>query len=226
VGERVVDSCSVEQSLPYFLRKDCSQSTQPGLFLRRNQPLLPVEEALLCSKTWNAREQGARGDGLFKCSEDWKPRFKSALPPDTIPLDAVGFAIPCQRPLYTQATGPRKRVCLVLDPRAQEVRMAGSLTDAAVTRRWEVCKMQPRVPYMEPILEITETLSESAPGESDQPRSPTEDYHSAKYALLQTGTEGENSVADSTKDNLACVNVLGLVTVTVNQGENSVQDNL
>ena len=102
--------------------------------------------------------------------------------------------------------------------------MAGSLTDAAVTRRWEVRKMQPRAPYMEPILEITETLSESAPGESDQPRSPTEDYHSAKYVLLQTGTEEINSVADSTKDNLACVNVLGLVTVTVNQGENSVSD--
>jgi len=100
--------------------------------------------------------------------------------------------------------------------------MAASSTDAAVTGRWEVRKMQPRAPYMEPILEIAETLS--APGESDQPRSPTEDYHSAKYVLLQTGTEEINSVADSTKDNLSCVNVLGPVTVTVNQGENSVSD--
>jgi len=82
--------------------------------------------------------------------------------------------------------------------------------------------MQPLAPYMEPILEIAETLS--APVESDQPRSPTEDYHSAKFALLQIGTEGENSVADSTKDNLSCVNVLGPVTATINQGEDSVSD--
>ena len=82
--------------------------------------------------------------------------------------------------------------------------------------------MQPRAPYMEPILEIAETLS--APVESDQPRSPTEDYHSAKFALLQTGTEGGNSVADSTKDSLSCVNVLGPVIATVNQGENFVSD--
>jgi len=112
-------------------------------------------------------EQGARGDGLFKCPEGWKPGFKSAPPPYTIPLDAVGFAIPCWRPLYTQATGPRKHVCLVLDPPAQEVGIAGSSTEAAVTGRWEVRKMQPRAPYIEPILEIAETLS--APMELDQP---------------------------------------------------------
>ena len=62
------------------------------------------------------------------------------------------------------------------------------------------------------------------PGNQPNLGSPTEDYHSAKYALLQTGTKGENSVADPTKDNLSCVNVLGPVTVTVNQGENYVSD--
>ena len=154
-GAPVVEPHPVIQPLSRTLSdKDCVQSTvsAPALFLRRNKPYLPAEDAQL-ARDWGSFAGAVRGHALLKCRDGWTPGSDHARPPHLILPGEQGFAVPRVLPALVPDSGPNKRVCFVLYPPSG--RQSNTNPNPPVTGHWAVRDLVAR-PIGEPLAPIPE----------------------------------------------------------------------
>jgi len=158
-----------------------------------------------------SRDKGSSGQNMRVIRPSTCPHRKD-LNRQTVPV-MFGISVNLQSAL-TQGAIPLESQCTQQYPPAARSFTSPPGPVPPVTGHSEMRQMRHRVSYLEPIVEIVESV----------PAALSEDNHSAKSALLPMtlpasrawGTEGENLVLDSTKDKLSCVNVLRPVIATIN----------